>query len=420
MQGTFVCATDEQKILIFWLTETGKQGKPTKLHNDTAITCLSAHPTDLCIATGDAQGKIVIWRDISATTPPVKTTLHWHAHAVGGLSFNSDGNYLMSGGEEAVLVVWQVSTGNQRFMTRLGAPIEGVAVAGDDTLYATVQKDNTIRIIDALSFEVQQVVAGIKHAPTGDPAKALRFGMQASPRQDTVALNGSLGGVQVYNVARDKLEFEHQVVDRTYISRTRGKKIAETTVDGVAFTKDGAWMATVESRDDEITALDVRLKFWQECDGDDEKFVLVTSVDPVHRAQVSGIVAHPSENMFVTSSLDSRFKTWAFKPETSTGKASWYCLYVGAYLDQPCLSVDFSFDGSLLAVTCGKTATLWNPMSSEMLTVLPSSCTEVCCVSSTLHAIVRSVCVCAFRDNEGSGWVGAFRDDKKIYLPKVR
>ena len=46
--------------------------------------------------------------------------MHWHAHAVNALAFNSDGTYLLSGGDEAVLVVWQLSTGDRRYFPRLG------------------------------------------------------------------------------------------------------------------------------------------------------------------------------------------------------------------------------------------------------------------------------------------------------------
>ena len=34
----------------------------------------------------------------------VNTTVHWHAHAVGALCFSLDAKFLLSGGQEAVLV----------------------------------------------------------------------------------------------------------------------------------------------------------------------------------------------------------------------------------------------------------------------------------------------------------------------------
>jgi hypothetical protein len=37
------------------------------------------------------------------------TTAHWHSHAVWCTAFSPSGSFLFSGGEEAVVVVWQVS-----------------------------------------------------------------------------------------------------------------------------------------------------------------------------------------------------------------------------------------------------------------------------------------------------------------------
>jgi NET1-associated nuclear protein 1 (U3 small nucleolar RNA-associated protein 17) len=36
-----------------------------------------------------------------------------HAHIVRSMAFTKDGSYLVSGGEEAVLVIWQITTGEK-------------------------------------------------------------------------------------------------------------------------------------------------------------------------------------------------------------------------------------------------------------------------------------------------------------------
>ena len=73
------------------------------------------------MATGDSRGKIILWRGVGEEASKlVLSTLHWHAHGVADLVFNSDGSYLVSGGEEAVLVIWQLQTGVKRFLPRLG------------------------------------------------------------------------------------------------------------------------------------------------------------------------------------------------------------------------------------------------------------------------------------------------------------
>lgn len=70
------------------------------------------------------------------------TSAQWHAHGVWSTAFTPDGSLLLSGGEEAVLVVWQlpsagtapgafggpVSDGrHMSFLPRLGAPIRAVS-----------------------------------------------------------------------------------------------------------------------------------------------------------------------------------------------------------------------------------------------------------------------------------------------------
>jgi hypothetical protein len=47
--------------------------------------------------------------------------------SVVSMSLSGDGRYLYSGGEEGVLVVWQLATGFKDFVPRLGAAITHVA-----------------------------------------------------------------------------------------------------------------------------------------------------------------------------------------------------------------------------------------------------------------------------------------------------
>ena len=183
----------------------------------------------------------------------------------------------------------------------------------------------------------------------------------------TSSTTGTLGSLQVFNVNTDRVETEHQVVERTYVSRTFGEHIVETTVDYVAFTKDGGWMATIESRDDGRTAMDLRLKLWQLHTGSME-YILATAVDPVHRSPVTSLSVHPNEKAFVTTSLDRSFKVWQYEGSNSNSNSNnsntnsaaapggdapaWSCRYVGAYLDLPCMSSSFASDGTFKTATC--------------------------------------------------------------------
>jgi hypothetical protein len=52
------------------------------------------------------------------------------------------GAYLYSGGEESVLVFWQLDTNHKQFKPRLGAPIAHVCNSQDDTVIAVCHTDN--------------------------------------------------------------------------------------------------------------------------------------------------------------------------------------------------------------------------------------------------------------------------------------
>lgn len=116
------------------------------------LTCLAVHPSEAYFATGDERGVVRLWYCLNDTALPTSTTqptdpssssskprtdadttaptttLHWHAHAVSALSFTPSGAHLLSGGEEAVLVVWHLHSGQREYIPRVGAPIGGVAV----------------------------------------------------------------------------------------------------------------------------------------------------------------------------------------------------------------------------------------------------------------------------------------------------
>lgn len=135
---------------------------PTRVNAVSPVTCVVVHPYEDTIATGHSDGIITLWFLKDDMSISCKTQMHWHAHAVGALSFSCEGTYLLSGGEEAVLVVWQTATGNKRFLPRLGSPIIGISLDAKDVRYCTMGADNSIRVIDAASFTISQTVQGLK------------------------------------------------------------------------------------------------------------------------------------------------------------------------------------------------------------------------------------------------------------------
>jgi NET1-associated nuclear protein 1 (U3 small nucleolar RNA-associated protein 17) len=98
---------------------------------------------DAVLAAGDASGRILIWRDLLPLVPvearsgahagkqqletqPPLTTLHWHPSALGCLAFSPDTVYLLSGGQEGVLVMWQLEHSKPTFLPRCASAMRAM------------------------------------------------------------------------------------------------------------------------------------------------------------------------------------------------------------------------------------------------------------------------------------------------------
>jgi WD40 repeat protein len=127
------------------------------------ITCLSVCSKRGIVVTGHDEGMMCLWHGIDdlirsmASTKTDQgtaqcTTLHWHAHTVASVSFTADGNHIISGGEEGVVVVWQIDTGFKAFVPRLGAAITYLQCSDTDPYVAVTTADNNIRIVNTARF----------------------------------------------------------------------------------------------------------------------------------------------------------------------------------------------------------------------------------------------------------------------------
>jgi NET1-associated nuclear protein 1 (U3 small nucleolar RNA-associated protein 17) len=146
----------------------------TKYVSPERLTCLAFHPSEEYFATGDGKGVIRLWYclndELAVHTKGVEkktqtSSMHWHAHAVSTLTFTSNGAYLLSGGEEAVLVIWQLHTGRKEFVPRLGSAINTVAVARSKTgeeEYLLGLADATYVFVNAGSLKISRSYSRVK------------------------------------------------------------------------------------------------------------------------------------------------------------------------------------------------------------------------------------------------------------------
>lgn len=173
--GAWLIATARHKV---YVAQTSSLAAGfTKYVSPERLTCLAFHPFEEYFATGDDKGHVRLWyclndnlavsaRGVEKRTQT--TSLHWHAHAVSSIAFTTNGAYLLSGGEESVLVIWQLQTGKKEFVPRVGSPINTITVskAGkNEEEYLLSLADTTYVFVSAGSLRISRSYARIKLGP---------------------------------------------------------------------------------------------------------------------------------------------------------------------------------------------------------------------------------------------------------------
>ncbi|KAJ3213554.1 WD repeat-containing protein 75 [Dinochytrium kinnereticum] len=391
----------------------------TRFFPKEKISSISIHPTDPCVAVGLANGEINLWYCISApgNPHPVVSKLHWHAHSVSDLRFTPDGVYLLSGGEEAVLVIWQLATQHKQFLPRLGADIQSIGMSEDQSLYAITLGDNTVKIVSATDLSIRQAVSGLKAASnagrqTSDdldlaaggrevlwrsPLRYRNSGITIDPRSNLVALvSGGGASIQFFNAQEDRHVMEIETSPRNRVSRTEAEEMSHNELTKIAFSALGNWMATVDVSPSSDGQLDQSVKIW-EFDTVQQSYVVNTRISSPHDDLITSICFAPttdsSENdpqLLLTASLDSKFKTWQLhnattaslpsltpttpsKATTTTPEAFdafWSPRSVGTHRSFPIHDAAFSADGSVVALATGAVVTLWDPFTAILKAML--------------------------------------------------
>lgn len=147
----------------------------TKFVSPERLTALAFHPSEDYFATGDEKGLIRLWyclnsmpahNQLTGDRRAQTTTMHWHAHSVSSLTFTSNGAYLLSGGEESVLVIWQLHSGKKEFVPRLGSPILSITVrqasAQSEEEYLAGLADGSFVFVNSGTLSMSRTIPRIK------------------------------------------------------------------------------------------------------------------------------------------------------------------------------------------------------------------------------------------------------------------
>lgn len=343
--------------------------------NGVKFTCVAGHPSEPWVATGDSLGRVTVWQGFK-DTPPVRSVYHWHTLPVADLAYTSSGRFLLSGGGECVLVKWSLPSGDRQFVPRMGLPICHLVNSPDATLTLTAHTDNCLRLVSS-QLRVVRLVQGLALGQRSSAPVLLLH----DPRTAALVLRGQPGQLQFYQPHEDKQLFCLDVVGQNYMTQERDGGIVNTEVVLAALAGD--WLLTVEHWADDSLGPETRLKFWH-FNHTLQNFVLDTSVYAPHNGPLRDLQLHhpsqPSDGggpLALTTAEDRKFRLWAplqleAPPPQGSGSpqqkgkeaasclGSWNCIGSGSFRSFPAGKGSISQDGSLLAISFGRSATLWS------------------------------------------------------------
>lgn len=351
---------------------------------------------DGIIAAGNSNGAIdVMYGGVSGGHPA--RTFRWHMDPVRSLTFSHDNTYLVSGGNEQVLVFWHVALERTQFLPRLAGPIDrvfvdpnrpdhyGVALRVEDSHEIVVLL--AADLVSRLAVAPVRLGASVRHAE----AKARRHFLKGhlAMRHNVsvpVAVHPTLrhvycmsgASVQAYDVVRGEQAFVQHAAPQLSTGRVRSEHIlADPAVTHVSFSADGSWMATVDAApllgDNLMLKNDVTyaLKFWKhtdesEADGVGSWALVLKVVDPHGPGSEVGAVflLHAG---FTSIDVFGGVRVW----KNATG--AWTLLRVSAAIaKKSAVAGCYSPDGSLLVVAHGCNVSALDPVLLSVLHQLPS------------------------------------------------
>lgn len=244
--SALVLLTERSVIMQNILTQSSRV-----FNHSAPLTVLALHPTGKYIAVGDYSGQII------KVYEKFNTKLHWHSHKVTSLTFTPDSNYLISGGEEGVAVLWHESTGEKTYLPRLGCGLSNIAVNLENNFYVIKLVTGAVKVFRTSDYKQIGGYSCLINPQKLIPKSKLFTGMVWN--QNRLIMNAAPGCIQFY----DPETGEVRALDcesRNPISRSNEDYPCPLEIVQVAFVNE--FMATLLRSDSDYLNVSL-LKFWK-------------------------------------------------------------------------------------------------------------------------------------------------------------
>jgi NET1-associated nuclear protein 1 (U3 small nucleolar RNA-associated protein 17) len=333
---------------------------------------------EIALAIGNAEGQIHLYTRFSelmtesgTASFPAPRVLHWHREPLSAVKFSRDGNYLISGGKETVLVLWQLETGKKQFLPHLTAEVERIVVSPNGTKYALQMGDNSIMVISTSELKAVANFAGLQL-----PVRLENMEAALNLPRTTALLHPRDPNQLLITVPSSQPKSEEDITTRPFLQLfdTRHSRhiarqaltrnnvtdfslgpeqtpIEPPDVSHIAVSADGNWLATVDDwyppgadlagasemdhydalqvREQQLQRREVHLKFWR-WNATDGIWTLSTRADAPHArsahadlgsgaGRVLELKSDPASNAFATVGEDGCMKLWRPRSRARNG-----------------------------------------------------------------------------------------------------
>ncbi|RPB01078.1 WD40 repeat-like protein [Choiromyces venosus 120613-1] len=315
------------------------------------------------VVVGDNQGALHLFHNVlrvrgTSKGPPVISKMHWHRTRVQAVKWALDGKYIISGGSETVLVIWQLGTGFKQFLPHLGATIQNITISPKGSSYGVGFADNSVMVLSTTEFKPTSSVTGIqsrvfsleKHAEyprftcVMHPTLPNRL-LLASPSSQA-DIHSSASSLQTFDISSNRQVYRQAMTRNNITSVNQGPdeyKIKEPDLPHLAITKDGKWMALIDEwkppkkkafhsnedepspQEDDNDQREISLKFWKwnEKSLSWELATIVKSPHPSSSStgpeEVLDLVAASKAHLFATLAADGSIRLWKPKVRVRDG-----------------------------------------------------------------------------------------------------
>eukprot|EP01132_Coremiostelium_polycephalum_P003174 gene3174-3973_t len=151
ISGSMVVSASWDNTIRWWNTETGKVLAQTNIGPDKVhrVTNLSSIPnTNTHSITSSTDGVIRLW-DFRSSLSGCIDSIHGHQEPVNSAVFTSDGNHIVSGGDDRTVKVWDIRQ-SKTCKTSIRCPfaINRLSVSPGTSIIAIPQDDGRISVYD--------------------------------------------------------------------------------------------------------------------------------------------------------------------------------------------------------------------------------------------------------------------------------